>query len=286
MFPWKPGGDDREHLSFVPCGEAHAIAFDLDVAPVPVGAATEAVGLDIRARPAEQPPHDRIVRIRDQPVLWAEVLEQLTKHRLVGRRIRKDIRVVPIDVGEHCQLRREMQELGPRIEDGRGVLVALEDELSPGTPGRRRAEVTRDHPEPEPWVASGDAQDPGDQAGGGRLSRRAGHHDAKAIGCQLAPVFGLTDEPNVMPARGLGLRIAVAHLVALDDQVGLPPAHDIPSRMAVDPLDSRPGQDLRGGRIGILVRPGHVVTELFGHERQPGDRVAADAMSLATSSAA
>ena len=103
-----------------------------------------------------------------------------------------------------------------------------------------------------------------------------------------------------MPARGLGLRIAVAHLVALDDQVGLPPAHDIPSRMAVDPLDSRPGQDLRGGRIGILVRPGHVVSELFGHERQPGDRVAADAdevdphqccratdsMSLATSSAA
>ena len=70
--------------------------------------------------------------------------------------------------------------------------------------------------------------------------------------------------------------------------------------MAVDPLDPRPGQDLRSGRIGILVRPGDVVTELFGHERQPGDRVAAnadevdphqccratDSMSLATSSAA
>src|SRR5205823_8701947 len=71
-----------------------------------------------------------------------------------------------------CKLGREVQELGPRIEDRRGVFVTLEDELPAATPGRRGAKVLDGHAQPEARVAAGGAQDPGDQAGGGRSEER------------------------------------------------------------------------------------------------------------------
>jgi len=84
-----------------------------------------------------------------------EVLEELTEHRLVSNRVRKDVGMVPIDVGQHCKLRREMQELGPGIEDGRRVFVAFEDEFSTGAPGGRGAKVFDGHPKAKPRIAAG-----------------------------------------------------------------------------------------------------------------------------------
>ncbi len=273
----QPGGDDGEDLPLVPGGEAHPIPIDLHVAPLPVGAAAKTEGLDVGPRAAEQPADGRIVRVGDQAVLRAEILEQLAKDRLISRGIGKDVGVIPIDVGEHRQLRREVKELGPRIEDRGGVLVALEDELPAAAPGRRGAEVARGHAQAEPGVAPGHPEDPGDQAGGRRLPRRAGHHDAKAVRGQLAPVLGLADEADLVPSRRLGFRIAVAHLVPLDHEVRLPPAHDVTSRVTVDPLDAGLRQHVGRRRIGVLVRAGDLVAELFGNERQPRDRVPADA---------
>ena len=273
----QPGRDDGEDLPLVPGGEAHPVPRDLHVPPVPVRPAAQAIGLHVGARPAQQPTHGWIVRVGDQPVFRAEIFEQLAKDRLVGRRIRKDVRVVPIDVGEHRQLRREVKELWPRIEDRRGVLVALEDELAPAAPGRRGAKVARRHTQAEPGVAAGRTQDPGDQAGGRRLPRRAGHHDAKAVLGQLAPVLGFADEADLVPSRRLGFRVAVADLVPLDDQVGLPPARHVTGRVTVDPLDAGLRQDVGRRRIGILVGAGDLVAELLGNKRQPRDRVSADA---------
>ena len=261
----------------MPGGEAHPIPRDLHVAPVPVRPAAQAEGLHVGTRPAQQPAHRRIVGVGDQPVFRAEIFEQLAKDRLVGRRIRKDVGVVPIDVGEHRQLRREMKKLGPRIEDGGRVLVALEDELPPAAPGRRGAKVARGHAQAEPRVATGAAEDPGDQARGRGLPRRAGDHDAKAVRRQLAPVLGLADEADMVLAGRFGFGIAVAHLVALDDEVGLAPARHVPGGVTVDPFDAGLGQQVGRRRIGILVGAGDLVAELFGNQRQPRDRVPADA---------
>src|SRR6266851_1252044 len=286
VLSWQPGGDDGQDFSLVPRGEAHPVPVDLDVASLPVGATAKTIGFDVGARPAEQTADSRIVGVGDQAVLCSEVFEQLSKDRLVGRRIRKDVGVVPIDVGEHRQLRGEVQELGARIEDRRGVLVALEDELSPTAPGGRGAEVLGGHAEAEAGVASGCAKDPGDQAGCRGLPRRAGHHDAKAVSGQLAPVLGLADEPNVVLPSSVGFRIAIAHLVALDDEVGLSPARDVGGRVAVDPLDPGPRQEVRRRWIGVLVRAGDLVAadadEMDAH--QCGR--ATCSMSLTTSSAA
>src|ERR1700694_3580724 len=81
----------------------------------------------------------------------------------------------------------------------------------------------------------------------------------------------------MVPPGRLGFRITIAHLVALDDEVRLPPARDIRGRMPIDPLDPGPCQDVGRRRVGIFVGPGDLVTELFGDERQARDRVAADA---------
>src|SRR5207253_9554253 len=97
----------------------------------------------------------------------------------------KHVRVVPVDVGQDGKLRREVQELRPRVEDRRGVFVAFEDEVATTTPGRRGAEVFDGHAQPESRVAAGGAQDPGNQARRRRLPRGARYDDAKAIGRQL-----------------------------------------------------------------------------------------------------
>src|SRR2546430_17592389 len=115
----------------------------------------------------------------------------------------------------------------------RGCLGAREDKLAPAAPGGRGAKIPRRHAESEPRVATGAAEDPGDQARSRGLPRRAGDHDAKAVRRQLAPVLGLADETNVVLARRLGFGIAVEHLVALDDEVGLAPARHVPGGVTV-----------------------------------------------------
>ena len=81
----------------------------------------------------------------------------------------------------------------------------------------------------------------------------------------------------MQPASGLRFRIALPHLVALNDQIGLPPAGQVAGGVAIDPFDPGPAQDLGGWRIGIFIGPGDIVAQLFGNQRQPGDGVAADA---------
>src|SRR5438093_6460524 len=277
VFAGQPGGHDRQHLPLMPHREAHAVALDLHVTAVPVGATPKAVGLHAGASAAEEPPHGRVIGAGDQAVLGSEIFEQLAKDRFVGRWIRKDVGMVPIDVCQNGELRGEMQELGPRIEDGRGVFIPLEDEVAAAAPGRRRAEVCDCHAQAATRVAAGGTQDPCNQAGGRRLPGRPGDDDAKAIGRELTPVLGLADQTEMQPPGRVRFRIALAHLVSLNDQVGLPPASHVAGVMAIDPGDSRPGQGLRRWWVGIFIRPGDIVAQLFGNQREAGDRITADA---------
>src|SRR5207302_809541 len=66
------GGDHGEDFSLVPGGEAHPVTVDLDVAPVPVGPAAQAIGLHVGSRPLPQAaaePRSRAVRPRRKPGL-------------------------------------------------------------------------------------------------------------------------------------------------------------------------------------------------------------------------
>jgi len=164
VFAGQLRAHDGQNFALVPGGEAHAVAVDRDVPTLPVRATTQAVGLDVGTGPVEQSSDRRVVRTGKQPILGTEILDQLAEDRLVRGRVRKDVRVIPIDVREDGQLWREMKKFWSRIEDGRRVLVAFEHELAPAPPSRRRAQVAGRHAEPKTRVAPGRPKDPGDQA--------------------------------------------------------------------------------------------------------------------------
>ena len=229
------------------------------------------------ARPREQAANRGIVGAGDQSIFGSEIFEELPEDRLIRRRIGKDVGVIPVDVREHRQLRCEVQKLRSTIEDRRSVLIALEDEFTPAAPGGGRSQIFRGHAQPKPGISTGAAQDPGDEAGGRRLTGRSRHHDPKAVGRQLTPVFRLADQPDVQPPGRLGFGIAFPHLVALNHQVRFSPSGHVARGVAVDPLDPSIRQDVRRRWIRVLVRAGDVVAKLLGHQRQPGDGITADA---------
>ena len=243
---------------------------------MPVSATAQPIRFDVRSGTRQQPAHRRIVRGGNQPVLGVEVLDELAEDRLVGGGIGKDVRVIPVDVGQHRELRGEMQEFWSRIEHGRRVLVALENEFPTGSPGGRCPQVLDRHPEPEPRIAARASKDPSDQTGRGGFSSAARHHDPKALGSELTPVLGFADQADAEAPRRRRLGIVLADLVALHHEVGLAPAGRIARRVAVDPLDACVGQDVGGRWVRVLVRPGDLVAELLGDKRQSGNRVAAD----------
>ena len=185
--------------------------------------------------------------------------------------------MVPVDVEQDRDLGREVKELGPRVEGGGGVLVALEDEFPARSPARRGPEVPRRRPQAKAGVALRLAQDVGDQGGGGGLPVRPADRDPQAVPGELAPELGLAYDAQAHAPGGRGLDIVLAHLVSLYHQVGPTPARQVLLRVPVDPGDPGGGQEICRRRIGFLVRSRHLVAQLLRHQGQAGDGRAADA---------
>ena len=176
-----------------------------------------------------------------------------------------------------------MEELGAGVEGGGRVLVSLEDEgaalsrVSQASGGR---EVPGGGSQPEPRGAAGHLQHEGRQGRGGGLA--VGPTDHRALSSLSESPVGLSlAEERQAPVPGRDqLRVAGLDLVPQHHQLGHPPAVEVGLVMVGAEGNARRLQGLGGGRIGVLIGAGDPEAQLLAAERQPRDRVAADAQEV------
>ncbi len=105
--------------------------------------------------------------------------------RLDGFKIGVDVGVVELDVGEDERVGKVVEKLWALVEEGRVVLVALNDEGARGAQLEAGAEVLRHAADEERRLergilARGDLVDPGKHAGGGGFAVGSGDDERRA----------------------------------------------------------------------------------------------------------
>jgi hypothetical protein len=86
-----------------------------------------------------------------------------------------DVCVIVLEIVENQRTRPVMNELRPLVEEGRVVLVGLDDEAVAAAISGRHAEVGRNTTDQEAGLQAGVLQYPGQQARGRRLAMGPGH---------------------------------------------------------------------------------------------------------------
>ena len=132
-----------------------------------------------------------------------------------------DVGVVELDRRDHQRARVVVQELRRLVEEGRVVLVALDDEVLALPFAEAPVEVERVAADQQRRIAPGSVQQRRDQARGGRLAVRAGDHD-RVLARDRELVERVRERAVGEPLvdRGARLGIVRAHRVADHDEIG------------------------------------------------------------------
>jgi hypothetical protein len=180
--------------------EARAVGPGLDVSRQPVGSGCQPERLDAAARLTQDFDECRALASRHQQPVPRDDVQQPREGGLDGGEVGIDVRVVELDVAHDRDRRQVVDELGPLVEEGRVVLVALDHErLARGEP-IAAAEVERDSPDEKRRREAGPVEQEREQARGRGLAVRSrdderppraqellGHERGQA-GVALAPV--------------------------------------------------------------------------------------------------
>ena len=138
--------------------------------------APRAKSLDGRpAAPLKYASERRIRRIHHQATARGHSAHEVMELRLDGCQVRKDIRVVELEVVENRRARPIPDELRALVEKGGVVLVGLDHEEGRIREPRGNAEVARHATDQESGVEAGGFQDPGEHRRGCGLSMGASH---------------------------------------------------------------------------------------------------------------
>ena len=107
--------------------------------------------------------HDmRLARIRHDEAVSRNHAQQLMELPLNrGQNVGIDIRVVVLEVVQHCRSRAVVHELRALIEESRVVLVGLDDEVCTVSKSRRRAEIARHAADQETRIQARVLENPG-----------------------------------------------------------------------------------------------------------------------------
>ncbi len=167
-----------------------------------------------------------------------------------------DVGVIVLDVVDHQDTGLVVPELRHLVEEGRVVLIALDDEDAPRAELGTQAVVVEDAPNEEGGVAPGILQNPGNERSRGGLAVGTADHDPMA---RLPQKEGPQDLGHAQGRHAQGLRcqhlwvIGTAH-VAHDHHIGSR-AH--PVEILLPPpwqhCDAHGGDGLAHGRVNVLV---------------------------------
>ena len=194
-----------------------------------------------------------------------------------------DLIQIAIDVGvvelHRTQDRRVgpvVHELRPLVEEGRVVLVTLDDERPTPAQPVGMFEVQRQPADEETGILSRACQQPGDHGRGGRLAVGPGDDDGmpvteKTVGDER----GHRNVGQAAVQHLFQLRVAAADRVANHDQIRGP--DEMSGIEAAVDLEPHRLQDLRRGWVQRAVRPADPATAGVKQTRQRGHAGATDA---------
>ena len=216
---------------------------------------------------------------QNHPAQGRHGAQQMVKLGLDGGQVRKDIRVVELEIVEHHGARPVMDELAALVEKGGVVLVRFDHEKRRAAKPRGNAEVAGHAADQIAGVEARVLENPGQHGGGGGLAVGAGHRQHPAprqhhLGEQLG-------------AGGIGYAL-VQHMLhrRVAPAQGVADHHQVRGRLqlsrvvALDQLDAGGAELLAHRRVDVLVGTGDPVPLGPDQLRQRPHEGAADAENM------
>jgi len=203
---------------------------------------------------------------KEDPVLGDE-RDELAEGRLDGLLVLEDVGVIELDRRDERRARLVVQELGALVEEGRVVLVALDDHLGALPEPPRLAEVQRHAPDQERRVAARVVEDVRQDRRRRRLAMGSRDDDRVLPLEEEAPEQrreGL--ERDVALVGGEDLDVVLAADVADDDDVGGPV--EVRGAEALERRHAQLRELRRHGRVHVLVGAAHVVPRRLEQPRE------------------
>ena len=192
--------------------------------------------------------------------------------------------MIELHVSEDQRIGKVVQELRTLVEEGRVVLVALDDERARGAQLKAGAEVLRHAADQERRLerrifARGNLVNPRQHAGGGGFAVRAGDDERLAAGEELlAQQRGHRSEGNALVEHAFHFGIAARERIADDDEVGR--GIEIRFGVGLQDRNAERAKQVAHGRIGRLVGAGDAMALQLQQAGQRGHGRAADAAQM------
>src|ERR1700685_4080965 len=200
-----------------------------------------------------------------------------------------NVGVIELNVGENQRVGKIVHELGPFIEKGRVVLVALDDERASLAQAKAGAEVFRDASNKEGRrpcriAAASYFINPGQHAGGGRLAVGSSNDQGLVAVGFRGPDELIMDDPrqrgkgHALIEHGLYLNVATRNGISNNDEVGR--GLKVCFRKRLVDWDSQFAQQAGHGRIGGLVRTCDTMTPELEQSGKRGHGGTADSYEM------
>ena len=138
-------------------GEAHDAAVGVDALDAAVPLLTRAVAADLAGRLADDLGHRVGVPAGDDEPILGDDLDELAEVALDVGEVGVDVGVIELDARDDRRLGPVVEELGPLVEEGRVVLIPLDDEVLPPGPRAVRSKLATTPPMRKPGLRPADS---------------------------------------------------------------------------------------------------------------------------------